>query len=163
MKLKADAKPTPRWINGIEPSKELLGSNGTQILEIECREQPARLRELLGAYGQDPAIKAELASLRGLSAAKRPVLFIGMGASFCTAITAANHLQSRGRLAFAVDAGEWLQYAEPVWTDAALSVLLTTSGESAELVELFNRGGDRPRGLHLLESRQAQTSHPGRP
>ncbi len=30
----------PRWIAGIEPAKELLTATGTQILEIECREQP---------------------------------------------------------------------------------------------------------------------------
>jgi glutamine---fructose-6-phosphate transaminase (isomerizing) len=145
--LEADAKPVPRWINGIEPSKELLAASGVRILEIECRQQPARLGDLLGAYRQNPALRSQLADFRKLAAAPGPVLFAGMGASFCTSITAAIHLQSHGRLAFAVDAGEWLQYAEPVWPNAALAVLLTTSGESAELVELFKRGGNRPRGL----------------
>jgi glucosamine--fructose-6-phosphate aminotransferase (isomerizing) len=52
-----------------------------------------------------------------------------------------------GRPAFAVDAGEWLHYAAKVWGDAALSVLLTTSGESAELVELLKRADGRAVGL----------------
>ena len=46
-----------------------------------------------------------------------------------------------------MDAGEWLHYAQPVWDDAALSVLLTASGESAELVELLKTGSARPLGL----------------
>jgi glutamine---fructose-6-phosphate transaminase (isomerizing) len=145
--MEADLKPAPRWINGIEPSKELLASNGAQILEIECRQQPARLRELLEAYREDAALRAQLASFRKLAAAKGPVLFIGMGGSYCASISASVHLQSRGRLSFTVDAGEWLNYGAPAWSDAALSVLITTSGESAELVELFERGGDRPLGL----------------
>lgn len=137
----------PRWISGIEPSKELLASNGTQILEIECREQPARLRDLIRAYSEDPAIQTELRNLREAAAKPGPVLFIGMGASFCSSISASVLLQSHGRPSFSIDAGEWLHYAAPVWDNAALSVLLTTSGESAELVELFKRAGDRPTGL----------------
>jgi glutamine---fructose-6-phosphate transaminase (isomerizing) len=139
--------PKPRWISGIEPPKELLAANGTQILEIECREQPQKLRELLRAYREDAGIRAELKRFRTLAEAKGPVLFIGMGASFCSSISGSILLQSHGRPAFSVDAGEWLHYSAPVWNDAALSVLITTSGESAELVELFNRGKDRPLGL----------------
>jgi glucosamine--fructose-6-phosphate aminotransferase (isomerizing) len=140
-------KTAPRWISGIEPHKELLTANGTQILELECREQPARLRELLRAYNEDSAIRAELKKLRDLATRKGPVLFIGMGASFCSSISGSVLLQSHGRSSYSVDAGEWLHYAAPVWDRAALSVLLTTSGESAELVELFKREGDRPLGL----------------
>src|SRR5271154_523684 len=145
--MEADVTPAPRWINGIEPSKELLASNGTQILEIECREQPARLRNLLETYREDSAIRTQLAGFRGLASGKGPVLFIGMGASFCSTIAGAIHLQSHGRPAFFLDAGEWLNYAAPVWSDAALSILITTSGESAELVELLKQNGKRPHGL----------------
>lgn len=137
----------PRWINGIEPSKELLAANGTQILEIECREQPARLRELIQAYKEDGGIRSELKKLRTLAEKKGPIFFIGMGGSYCSAISATVELQTHGRLAFALDAGEWLHYSLPVWEEAALSVLLTTSGESAELVELFKRGADKQLGL----------------
>jgi glucosamine--fructose-6-phosphate aminotransferase (isomerizing) len=77
----------PRWISGIEPSKELLSANGTQILEIECREQPGKLRELIQAYRNDPALRAELKKFRGLAEKKGPILFIGMGASFCSSIS----------------------------------------------------------------------------
>src|SRR5208282_5075756 len=121
----------PRWIAGIEPAGELLTATGTQILEIECREQPERLRRLLEAYAGDAGIQAELKKLRGLSAKAGPVLFIGMGASYCSSISGSILLQSHGRPSFSVDAGEWLHYASSIWDDAALSVLLTTSGESA--------------------------------
>jgi glutamine---fructose-6-phosphate transaminase (isomerizing) len=137
----------PRWISGIEPRKELLEANGAEILEIECREQPERLRELIAAYADDPAIRAGLEKLRELALKKGPVLFIGMGASWCSSMSGSVMLQSHGRPSFSVDAGEWLHYAAGVWDDAALSVLLTTSGESAELVELFRRGAGRALGL----------------
>ena len=103
--------------------------------------------QLLKAYAGDSAIQAELKKFRDLAAKKGPVLFIGMGASYCSSISGSVLLQSHGRPGFSVDAGEWLHYASSVWDDAALSILLTTSGESAELVELFKRGGDRALGL----------------
>ena len=70
-----------------------------------------------------------------------------MGASYCSSFSGSVLLQTHGRPSFSVDAGEWLHYAQPIWDDAALSVLLTTSGESAELVELFKIGKNRPLGL----------------
>ena len=150
-----NSKETPRWVGGIEPAKELLTATGIQILEIECREQPERLRQLLTAYAGDPAIQGELEKLRKLADKKGPVLFIGMGASYCSSISGSVLLQSHGRSSFSVDAGEWLHYATPIWDDAALSILLTTSGESAELVELFKKGGDR--GLGLICNNPAST------
>jgi glucosamine--fructose-6-phosphate aminotransferase (isomerizing) len=146
----------PRWINGIEPVKELLAANGTQILEIECREQPDRLRQLIRAYVSDAAICSVLKKLKELASRKGPVLFIGMGGSFCSSISGSVMLQSHGKPSFSVDAGEWLNYSTSVWDDAALSVLSTTSGESAELVELFKRGGER--ALSLICNNPASTS-----
>lgn len=140
-------KQESRWISGIEPPKELLHATGTQILEIECREQPVKLRDLIQEYSNDAAIRTELKKFRELAAKKGPVLFIGMGASYCSSISGSIFLQSHGRLSFSTDAGEWLHYASPVWNEAALSVLLTTSGESAELVELFKQESDKPLGL----------------
>ena len=70
-----------------------------------------------------------------------------MGASYCSSFSGSVLLQTYGRPSFSVDAGEWLHYGQPIWDDAALSILLTTSGESAELVELFKRGEHRPLGL----------------
>jgi len=140
-------KPAPRWINGIEPSKELLSYNGTQILEHECREQPSRLRDLLQTYSNNAAIQAQLKKISEAASTSNPVLWIGMGGSLCSSISGSIHLQSNGRSAFSLDAGEWLHYGKPVWDEAALSVLLTTSGESAELVELIKRDTKQPAAL----------------
>lgn len=142
-----ETKQAPRWIAGIEPPKELLDATGTQILEIECREQPDRLRDLIQTYSRDPGIRSELKRFRTLAENKGPVLFIGMGASYCSSISGSVFLQTHGRLSFSVDAGEWLHYAPSIWDEAALSILLTTSGESAELVALFKQEGDKPLGL----------------
>jgi len=137
----------PRWIGGIEPPRELLSAGGTAILELECRQQPEKLRGLITAYSTDAAIRASLEHLREQAKRPGPILLIGMGASLCSAISGSVLLQSHGRLSFSVDAGEWLHYAEPLWKQAALSVLLTTSGESAELVHLMQRMEERPVGL----------------
>jgi glucosamine--fructose-6-phosphate aminotransferase (isomerizing) len=145
--MRDNQKQAPRWVGGVEPAKELLTATGTQILEIECRQQPECLRQLLTAYAGDSAIQAELKQFHRLAQRPGPVLFIGMGASYCSSISGSTFLQSHGRPGFAVDAGEWLNYAAPVWEDAALSILVTTSGESAELVELFKRAGTHMPGL----------------
>ena len=137
-------KQAPRWVGGVEPAKELLTATGTQILEIECRQQPECLRQLLTAYAGESTIQAELEQFRRLAQRPGPVMWIGMGASYCSSISGSIYLQSHGRPSFSVDAGEWLNYSSSVWEDAGLSILLTTSGESAELVELFKRAKRTP-------------------
>jgi glutamine---fructose-6-phosphate transaminase (isomerizing) len=136
-----------RWVGGVEPPPDLLSATGVQILEMECRQQPERLRDLLRQYAHDSALQQQLIELRRLAGRPGPVLWIGMGASYCSSFGGSVLLQSSGRLSFSVDAGEWLHYGMPIWADAALSILLTTSGESAELVELFKTGKERPLGL----------------
>ena len=46
-----------RWISGVEPAPELLSATGTQILDLECRQQPTTLRKLIREYSADPAIR----------------------------------------------------------------------------------------------------------
>ena len=136
-----------RWVGGVEPRPELLTATGIEILELECREQPQKLRELIQAYAHDAKIQTELKKLQDLSRRKGPVLFIGMGASYCSSFSGSALLQTHGKMSFSVDAGEWLHYASSTWNDASLSMLLTASGESAELVELLKTRGDRALGL----------------
>lgn len=137
--MESTAKRPPRWISGIEPAEDLLSASGTQILEIECRAQPQKLLELIRTYSADADIASQFRRLRESASQTGPVLLLGMGASLCSSISGSMFLQSRGRSSFSVDAGEWLHYGVSVWCDAALSILLTTSGESAELVELFRK------------------------
>jgi glucosamine--fructose-6-phosphate aminotransferase (isomerizing) len=134
----------PKWIAGIEPPKEMLAMSMTEIYEKECREQPERLAELLNAYATDESIVDELKRLGRIASAPGPILFIGMGASYCSSIAGAVWLQSCGRSAFFVDAGEWLHYSLPVWDQVAASVVTTASGESAELVELCRKPTKKP-------------------
>lgn len=134
----------PKWIAGIEPPQEMLTMSMTEIYEKECREQPERLAELLQAYAEDKFIVEELKQLRQVAAAPGPILFIGMGASYCSSIAGAVWLQSCGRSSFFVDAGEWLHYSLPVWEQVAASILTTASGESAELVELCRKATKKP-------------------
>jgi glutamine---fructose-6-phosphate transaminase (isomerizing) len=141
------SKEEPRWVGGVAPPPELLDATGTQILELECREQPARLRRLIDAYQSSAVIRAELKTFRELSAPPGAILFAGMGASYCSAIAGSILLQSHGRLSFTVDAGEWVHFARSLTEDIALTVLLTTSGESAETVELMRSRSDQPVGL----------------
>jgi glucosamine--fructose-6-phosphate aminotransferase (isomerizing) len=145
--MEGSERPGSRWIAGIEPPKELLSATGTEIFELECRQQPQLLKQLIHAYATDPELRAQLGKMRELASAAGPVLFLGMGASYCSAISGAALLQTHGRSSYAIDAGEWLHYGVSTWQDAALSILLTTSGESAELVELFKRGHDRKLAL----------------
>jgi glucosamine--fructose-6-phosphate aminotransferase (isomerizing) len=136
-----------RWIAGVEPPKEMLTRSMTSIYEMECREQPERLARLLQAYDEDRSINETLERLRHLSLSAGPVVFAGMGASYCSSITASSLLQSCGRSSFAVEASEWLRYSMPVWGEAAVSMLLTTSGESAELVQLCKESTAKPIAL----------------
>ncbi len=141
------SKEEPRWVGGVVPPPELLNATGTQIMELECREQPACLRQLIAAYQSNAVICAELKTFREFAARPGAVLFAGMGASYCSAIAASILLQSHGRLSFTVDAGEWLHFARSLDQDIAVTMLLTTSGESAETVELMRSRSDQPVGL----------------
>jgi glutamine---fructose-6-phosphate transaminase (isomerizing) len=137
----------PKWIAGVKPPAETLNLSMTEIYERECREQPRRLADLIRAYSNDPAILEELNKLRHIASNAGPILFLGMGASYCSSIIGSVWLQSCGRSSFFADAGEWLHYSLPVWDQVAGSILTTASGESAELVQLCRKNPGKPLGL----------------
>jgi len=136
-----------RWIAGVKPPDDVRALSMTAIFEKECREQPERLVVLLRSYAEHEGIRQELHGVQALRQSPGPVLFLGMGASLCSSITGALLLQSSGRSSFFVDAGEWLHYGLPAWDDVAASVLVTTSGESAELVQLCKHHPHKPVAL----------------
>jgi glutamine---fructose-6-phosphate transaminase (isomerizing) len=142
-----NSNDAPRWIAGVEPAAELRSQNMTSLFEKECREQPEKLAQLFHAYRHDHAIREQLRVLAQTAESPGPVLFIGMGASFCSSVTGSLWLQANGRPSFFIDAGEWLHYSLPVWDQTPLSVLVTTSGESAELVELLRHNAPGPLAL----------------
>jgi glucosamine--fructose-6-phosphate aminotransferase (isomerizing) len=145
--MQKENQEKPRWTGGVEPPASLLNATGTEVLEYECRQQPQLLHNLIQAYNSNPEIRSQLQALRQLSEKDGPVLFLGMGASYCSSFGGSTLLQSHGRMSFSIDAGEWLHYAQSTWKEAALTILLTASGESAELVELFRIGKEQALGL----------------
>ena len=145
--MKDNEADASRWIGGVKPADDVRTLSMTAIFEKECREQPEILATLLRSYAEQEAIRQELHAVQALRQSPGPILFLGMGASLCSSITGTMLLQSSGRSAFFVDAGEWLHYGLPVWDDVAASVLVTTSGESAELVELCKKDPHKPVAL----------------
>jgi glutamine---fructose-6-phosphate transaminase (isomerizing) len=146
-----------RWIAGVEPPKEMLTRSMTSIYEMECREQPETLARLLRAYQEDSSIREAMERLRYLSHSAGPMVFAGMGASYCSSITASSFLQSCGRSSFSIEASEWLHYSWPIWSQAAISILLTTSGESAELVQLCQKSTNTNKPISLLCNNEKST------
>jgi glutamine---fructose-6-phosphate transaminase (isomerizing) len=141
------ANKEPNWIAGIKPPNEMLTMSMTAIYEKECREQPERLADLFRAYGEDESILEELKKIQQNALGPGPVLFIGMGASYCSSIAGSVWMQTSGRSSFFADAGEWLHYAKPVWNQVAATILTTASGESAELLQLCRKNTDKPLAL----------------
>jgi glutamine---fructose-6-phosphate transaminase (isomerizing) len=142
--MEGSAKKEPNWIAGVKPPDEMLTMSMAAIFEKECREQPERLADLLRAYDQDELILEELKKLEQIALAPGPILFIGMGASYCSSVAGSVWMQSCGRSSFFVDAGEWLHYSARVWDQVAASILTTASGESAELVQLCRKNSSKP-------------------
>jgi glucosamine--fructose-6-phosphate aminotransferase (isomerizing) len=118
-----------------------------EIFRAECLAQPARLAEVFRAYAADRGIRAELERLKKNVAASRPLVWLGMGASYCSAISGATRYSLAGRPAFCPEASEWLHFAFSTWDHVAGPILISTSGESAELVELCRQRKKGPRIL----------------
>lgn len=118
----------------------LTGAAGADIVSLyrlECKEQPQRLRELFDSYRSDAVVRKELTSLKKHAISRDlPVLWLGMGASYCSALAGASQLMRLGRSSFAREASEWLHYELGTRNQVSGPILVTTSGESAELVEI---------------------------
>ena len=96
--MSAEKMSAPRWIAGIEPAAEVLKMNGTEVLEMECREQPARLAGLIAAYAERDGAGEQLLGLRGIVERPGPVLWLGMGGSLCSSYAGSVLMQTQGRL-----------------------------------------------------------------
>lgn len=127
-------------------------SDMKEIFRAECLEQPARLAEVFRAYSGDREIRAELERVKKSVSASQPLVWLGMGASYCSAISGATLYSLAGRPAFCVEASEWLHFASSTWDRVGGPILITTSGESAELVELCRRREKGPRILICNDS-----------
>ncbi len=114
-------------------------SNVVSLFRTECLEQAERLAELFERYAADREIRAEIEDLRKTIPLSLPVLWLGMGASWCSTLAGAAWLSMLGRASFAVEASEWLHFSIRTKAQVSGPILVTTSGESAELVELVRR------------------------
>jgi glucosamine--fructose-6-phosphate aminotransferase (isomerizing) len=117
------------------------------LFRSECLEQPRSLAELFQAYATDREVRRELARFKECVRLSEPLVWAGMGASYCSAISGANLLSVCGYPSFVVEASEWLHFALPTWEHIAGPILVTTSGESAELVELCRLKADHTKIL----------------
>jgi glucosamine--fructose-6-phosphate aminotransferase (isomerizing) len=107
----------------------------------ECNEQPQRLTDLFRAYENDPEIRQGIQRLKHRISPQAHVLWLGMGASLCSSLAGALTLWLRGRGSSALEASEWLHFGRGVQVGLAGPIMVTTSGQSAELVELARRNG----------------------
>jgi glutamine---fructose-6-phosphate transaminase (isomerizing) len=123
---------------------DAMSNEMIDIFRGEVEEQPKRLNDLFAAYTTSAEIRAHMEALNKALPVALPVLWLGMGASFASSLAGATSLLMAGRASFVVEASEWLHYAGSVKLQTAAPILVTTSGVSAELVELTRRGGPRP-------------------
>lgn len=118
----------------------VTGEGTVSAFRSECFEQPQQLRALFGAY-TEPDTQSQIAAFIKMLPPSLPVLWLGMGASWCSSYAAASWLSLLGRASFTSEASEWLHYAIHVRDQVAGPILVTTSGASAELVALTKHYG----------------------
>ena len=95
--------------------------------------QPAALRRAAGRFLED---RAGLESIHDRAAAARTIVFTGMGSSYDACYPAVNDLAGRGVPALLVDSAELLHFRRAILGPETLLVIVSQSGESAEIVKL---------------------------
>jgi len=95
--------------------------------------QPEALRRAAAAL---PDQRSVLDRLREAGIAARTVIFTGMGASYDACYPAVNDLAARGLPALHVDTAELLHFRRGILGPRTLLVIVSQSGESAEIVKL---------------------------
>ncbi|HEX4942519.1 MAG TPA: SIS domain-containing protein, partial [Actinomycetota bacterium] len=101
----------------------------------EIAGQPDAMRRAAAALVDQ---REELDRIREASAASRTIVFTGMGGSYDACYPAVNDLAARGVPALLVDAAEVLHFRRPILNAQTLAVVVSQSGESAEIVRLVN-------------------------
>ncbi|MGH2636445.1 MAG: SIS domain-containing protein, partial [Actinomycetota bacterium] len=109
----------------------------------EIAGQPGALRRAADSLLEArPALEALAAATAGAEAA----VLTGMGSSYDACYPAANELAARGVIALHVDTAELLHFRSAVLTRPVVLVVVSQSGESAEVVRLAESldGAGRP-------------------
>ncbi|HYG71645.1 MAG TPA: SIS domain-containing protein, partial [Actinomycetota bacterium] len=105
-------------------------------------------RFLAEIVGQPDAMRRAAAALvdqrdhldrvREAAGQSRTIVFTGMGSSYDACYPAVNDLAGRGIAALLVDAAELLHFRRPILNAQTLAVIVSQSGESAEIVRLVS-------------------------
>lgn len=111
--------------------RSLHGSPDPFLAEI-CA-QPDALRRSAARF---VASTEELEAIRERAAEVRTIVFTGMGSSYDACYPAVNDLAGRGVPAILVDSAELLHFRRPILGPDTLVVIVSQSGESAEIVRL---------------------------
>jgi glucosamine--fructose-6-phosphate aminotransferase (isomerizing) len=97
--------------------------------------QPDAMRRAAAALVQE---RDQMERLREAGATARTIVFTGMGSSYDACYPAVNDLAGRGVPAVLVDTAELLHFRRPILKAQTLLVIVSQSGESAEIVKLVN-------------------------
>ena len=95
--------------------------------------QPQELRDAFSYYRKDSAWK-KIGEMR-----PEKVIFCGMGSSHFCAVAPSLYLRQRGIDSEVISAGQLLHYEEALWEREPLLVLISQSGESAEIVRILEK------------------------
>lgn len=99
----------------------------------EIAAQPDAIRRAAAALVDQRDV---LERVREASATARTIVFTGMGSSYDACYPAVNDLAGRGVPSLLVDTAELLHFRRPILTPKTLAVIVSQSGESAEIVKL---------------------------
>ncbi|MFB3739065.1 MAG: SIS domain-containing protein [Candidatus Velamenicoccus archaeovorus] len=99
----------------------------------EIASQPDALRRAAAALLDE---RTALERIHEAGSAARTLVFTGMGSSYDACYPAVNDLAGRGVPAILVDTAELLHFRRPVLGPQTLVVVVSQSGESAEIVKL---------------------------
>ena len=115
----------------------------------EIAGQPAALRRAAAALEDQ---RSTLIALAEAAADAHDAVLTGMGSSYDACYPAVNELAARGVLALHIDAAELLHFRTEVLTPSTVLVVVSQSGESAEVVRLAGslvERADRPTILSI--------------
>lgn len=99
----------------------------------EIAGQPDAMRRAAAALVDQ---REHLDRIREAAGASRTIVFTGMGSSYDACYPAVNDLAGRGVPAILVDTAELLHFRRPILSAQTLAVIVSQSGESAEIVKL---------------------------
>ena len=99
----------------------------------EIAGQPDAMRRAAAALVDQ---REHLDRIREAAGAARTIVFTGMGSSYDACYPAVNDLAGRGVPAILVDTAELLHFRRPILSAQTLAVIVSQSGESAEIVKL---------------------------